>query len=143
MNYRHLSLNVADENMEAADVSAVNIKAVRNFNRSHKHVSNPKWFTTDEGFTAGFSSEGKNTKVVYDKKGTRQYEIISYTEQHLDAGIRNLVKSSYYDNSIIGIHQFEFANKTVYVVKMLDAKSAPVTLTVCDGHIKDITTQKK
>jgi len=142
-NFSPSVLKAAETYFEAINVTAVNIKAVRNFSKNHKEVSDAKWFSTDKGFTASFSTGGRNVKSVYDKKGNPQYEIISYTEQLLDAGIRHLVKSEYYDISIIGVHQFEFGNKTVYVVKMLDQNSAPVTLTVCDGQIKDITSLSK
>lgn len=144
LNYSSALSALADNNSAAIAVTRVHIKAVRDFNRSHKNSPDAKWFRTDKGFSASFSSDGKNTKAVYDAKGNRQYEIISYIEQHLDAGIRKLVKSTYYDNTIIGVHQFEFENnKTVYVIKMLDQKSAPVTLTVCDGQVNDITSPSK
>lgn len=131
------------DNINFTEISDVHVKAVRNFARTHKTAADVKWLKTNKGFAASFSSEGKNTKIVYDDKGRWQYDIISYTEVHLDSRVRDLVKSRYFDNAIIGIQQFEFENKTVYVVKMLDQQSTPLTLKVCDGQIEDITSHAK
>lgn len=144
MNYLPISFSdVSGDDLKSAYVAKVNIKAVRDFIRTYKDVTDAKWFITGDGFAAGFSSEGRNTKVVYDKKGRRQYQMTSYTESHLDAGIIKLVKSSYYDNIIIGVHQFEFDAKTVYLIKMLDQQSAPLSLILCDGRIKNIADPEK
>lgn len=118
----------------------VNERALRDFTRSYKNVPGVKWFNSETGQFASFSSNGTNTKVVYNVKGRRAYTIISYIEAKLDHGVRDLVKSKYYDAAIIGVHQFEFENRTVYAIKMLDHTSKPITLKVTDGKIEDITT---
>ena len=92
---------------------------------------------------ASFASNGTHTKVVYDIKGHGKYAIISYTEAKLDRNIRTLVKSTYFDANIIGVHQFEFGNKTVYAIKMQDQQSNFLTLKVSDGQIEDITSHDK
>ena len=117
-------------------VTNVNIKAVRDFARLYRNINNAKWYTTGKGYSASFDMDGKNIKVVYDINGMRQYTIISYTEKYLDFGIRDLVKRNFYDHNIIGVHQFEFENnKTVYVIKMIDAQSNAMTVKVYDGQI--------
>ena len=117
-------------------VTNVNIKAVRDFARLYRNINNAKWYTTGKGYSASFDMDGKNIKVVYDINGMRQYTIISYTEKYLDFGIRDLVKRNFYDHNIIGVHQFEFENnKTVYVIKMIDAQANAMTLKVYDGQI--------
>lgn len=124
-------------------VTKVNIKAARDFSRSFNDPADVKWYSSPDGFSASFDSEGVNTKVLYDKKGRRIYSIKSYTENKLDRKIRTRVRRNYFDDTIIGVHQFEFENnKTVYVIKMLGQNSQPKTLTLCDGLINDITTRK-
>src|SRR5687768_1108419 len=93
----------------------VNVRAMRDFSRTYKNVPDVKWFNSETGQFASFSSNGTHTKVVYDSKGHRAYAIISYRETNLDHGVRSLIKSKYFDASIIGVHQFEFHNSTVYV----------------------------
>jgi hypothetical protein len=126
-----------------ARATEVSIRAMRDFTRAFKNVPEVKWFKSESGEFASFVSNGTHTKVLYDKKGRRSYSLVSYTESKLDRNIRHLVKSSYYDATIIGVHQFEFDNKTVYAIKMLDQQSNPLTLKVCDGRIEDITSQNK
>jgi len=126
-----------------AKVTSVNVHAMRDFNRAYKNISDAKWYTTEKGYFVSFDADGKNTKIVYDSRGQRSYAIISYTEAQLDRNVRTQVKSVYFDAAIIGVHQFEFDNATVYVIKMLDQHSKPLTLKVTDVQIEDITTPVK
>jgi hypothetical protein len=116
---------------------------MRDFSRSFKNAPEPKWFKTDKGYFASFSENGKNTKIVYDNRGQRTYIIISYPEAKLNRQVRSRVKSVYFDATIIGVHQFEFDNKTIHVIKMLDQDSKPMTLAVTDEQIEDITSHAK
>lgn len=143
LNYRSSVSGSPADNIEETKVTGVHVKAMRNFNRLHKNTANARWSVTEKGSAVSFSSNGINTKIVYDSKGRSLYTIISYTESHLDEQIRELVKSKYFDNTIIGVHQFEFENKTVYAIKMLDQQSNPLTLKVWDGQIEDITSHEK
>jgi hypothetical protein len=145
-----VSLNISsviNGNLKAtaveASISEVNTRAMRDFNRSYKNASDTKWFKSEGGYFASFSSGGTNTKIVYNNKGQRSYSIVSYTESKLNSRIREQVKSTYFDAAIIGVHEFEFDNKTVHVIKMLDQHSKPLTVTVCDGQTKDITSNAK
>lgn len=132
-----------DMKTHEARETEINVRAMRDFRRAYKNVPDVKWFNSESGPFASFNSNGTHTKIVYDNKGRRAYSINSYTESNLDRKVRTLVKSTYYDQDIIGVHQFEFDNKTVYVIKMLDQQSNPLTLKVCDGRIEDITTHVK
>jgi hypothetical protein len=137
-----LSANIVGR-ASAVKVTEVNARAMKDFNRSFKHAPETKWFQSDKGYFASFDEDGKNTKIVYDNKGRRNYTIISYPEAKLDRHIRTLVKSTYLDATIIGVHEFELDSKTVYAIKMLDQNSRPLTLKVSDGQIEDITSHAK
>ena len=121
-------------------VTAVNIEAVRDFTRSHKHVTDPKWFRTEGGYLANFLSKGIFRKIVYDNNGRWLYNLLEYTEACLPFEIRDRVKSRYYDDDILVIHEYEFPNnKTVYLLRMQDRQSNIVTLKVCNGEMEFIT----
>jgi hypothetical protein len=145
----HFSLDLKSlisANLEKAietNVTEVNIRAMRDFSRTFKNAPETKWFKSDKGYFASFSENGVNTKIVYDIKGHRTYSIISYPESRLNRQVRTRVKSVYFEATIIGVHQFEFDNKTVHVIKMLDQNSKPMTLAVTDEQIQDITTHDK
>ena len=93
----------------------VNIKAVRDFFRSYKNIGNAKWFKTESGYVAHFLSKGIDTKVAYDVKGRWLYNLLEYTEGNLAFEIRHLVKSKYYDDDILIVHQYEFDNTKLYM----------------------------
>ena len=131
------------EKASEVKVTRVNFRAMRDFSRSFKNAPDAKWFKTDKGYFASFSEKGVNTKVIYDSRGQRSYSIISYPESKLNRQVRSRVKSVYFDATIIGVHQFEFDNKTIHVIKMLDQNSKPMTLAVSDEQIEDITTRDK
>ena len=131
------------EKTSEVKVTEVNGRAMRDFSRSFKNAPEAKWFKTDKGYFASFSEKNVNTKIVYDNRGQRAYSIISYPESKLNRHVRSRVKSVYFDATIIGVHQFEFDNKTIHVIKMLDQDSKPMTLAVSDGQIEDITSHAK
>ena len=121
-------------------VTAVNINAVRDFTRVHKHVTDPKWFKTEGGYVASFRSKEIFRKIVYDDNGRWLYNLLEYTEAQMSFEIRNMVKSRYYDDDILVIHEYEFPNnKTVYLLRMQDRQSNIVTLKVCNGEMEFIT----
>ena len=134
---------IAAEKIFEASATEVNARAVKDFSRSFKNAPGAKWFKSDKGYFASFDNNGTNTKIVYDSKGRRNYSIISYPESKLDRQIKSRVMSVYFDATIIGVHQFEFENKTIHVIKMLDQDSTPMTLAVTDEQIQDITTRTK
>jgi len=141
LNLKSLISATLIEKASEAKVTEVNARAIRDFGRAFKNAPETKWFKTDKGYFASFSENGKNTKVVYDSRGQRNYSIISYPESKLNRQVRSRVKSVYFDATIIGVHQFEFDNKTIHVIKMLDQDSTPMTLAVTDEQIEDITTR--
>ena len=134
---------IASENISEASATEVNARAMRDFSRSYKNAAQAKWFKSDKGYFASFDENGTNTKTVYDSRGQRNYRIISYSESKLNRQVRNRVKSLYFYATIIGVHQFEFDNKTIHVIKMLDQDSTPMTLAVSDEQMEDITTRKR
>ena len=142
LNLKILSASLIEKASEAK-ATEVNIRAMRDFYRSFKNAPEAKWFKSDKGYFASFSENGTNTKIVYDSKGRRNYSIISYPEAKLDRQVRNQVKSLYFDATIIGVHEFEFDNITVHVIKMLDHNSTRMTLKVSEGQIEDITSHAK
>src|SRR5688572_25418655 len=94
-------LSTSELRSTEARSTEVNVRAMRDFSRAYKNVPDVKWFNSETGQFASFSSNGTHTRVVYNVKGRRAYTIISYIEAKLDHRVRNLVKSKYYDAAII------------------------------------------
>ena len=141
VNSKELNSFILSHKIQAdIKATAVNIIAVRDFTRVHKHVTDPKWFKTEGGYLASFLSKEIFRKIVYDEKGNWLYNLLEYTEAQMSFEIRHMVKSRYYDNDILLIHQYEFPNnKTVYLLRMQDRRSNIVTLKLCNGEMEYIT----
>jgi hypothetical protein len=81
--------------------SDIRSKAVRNFVRSYKNVSNEKWYNVQNGFIAMFILGDINYRVDYDKKETGFIPCGPMMKINCLPDIRHLVKSSYYDYNIV------------------------------------------
>jgi len=135
--------NKSERKLTYVKVTQVNINAVRHFIRSHKNVSDERWFKTKDGYIANFLSKGIDTRIVYDDKGRWLYNLLVYTEDKLPLDIRHRVKSEYYDDNITEIRQYETRDKTVYIVLMKDQQSNTKILKVSDDELKDVTPHGK
>jgi hypothetical protein len=144
MSLAHVKgVNSSENKLKSTECKAtrVSIRAMRDFCKSHKDVTDARWFKTQRGEIATFRTNNSHTKIVYDKKGNRLYTMISYHESKLDHHVRHLVKSNYYDADIIGVHEFQFEKKTIYVIKLQDQQSDFLTLKVCDGQAEEISSR--
>jgi hypothetical protein len=133
---------VAVNSGTAVDASAVNMKAVKDFSKSFKNVTNEKWYTAEDGFFANFNDNGIETKVAYDKKGIWHCTVRTLSEMQLPYDVRDVVKSKYYDSKILVGYEIKHSNSTVYIVKTEDGKSLK-TLRVTDGEMEVITNNIK
>ena len=127
------------KNLVQMPITRVNIRAFREFSRSHKDVVAAEWFKTNVGFVATFAKDGKNARIAYDNSGRWFYNLYSYHEDKMSADLRHLVKSKYYDNDIAIVYQYDFEKKTVFVIRMVDNNSKIVTIQVCDQIIEEIS----
>ena len=119
----------------SARLNEISAKAVRNFIRDYKNVSDAKWFISSVGkFVAYFISNGIVSRVFYDKKGNYEFLLRYYNEENLPYEVRHLVKSNYYDFSIYLITEFTCDNKIAYIVKIED-KTSWKTIQVVNGEM--------
>jgi len=125
--------------------SDIRAKAVRNFVRSYKNVSNEKWYNVQDGFIAMFILDDINYRVDYDKKGNWLHTIRTYDENKLPSDVRHLVKSSYYDYNIIVVQDIEIpwepfmgfaTNPFIYIVH-LEGKTKLINLRVSNGEMDE------
>ncbi|HKZ65937.1 MAG TPA: hypothetical protein VJ111_06270 [Chitinophagaceae bacterium] len=120
----------------------ISIKAVRNFTKEYKNVSNVKWFQSAGGFVVYFNMDGIKTKVYYNNKGNYECEVRNYYEDRLPVEVRHLVRSNYYDFSIHSVTEISAKNKIAYVVK-LESKTAWKAIKVVDNEIEVTQEYKK
>lgn len=113
-------------------------KAIKDFTHAYKSVKNEKWMITKDGFIVRFVSEGIKNSISYDKKGKWVASIKYYSEERLARDIRHIVKSTYYDYSIIGILEVETIDShgvPTYVINM-QSNTQIKTLRVSAGNME-------
>ena len=93
---------------------------VRTFVTNYWNASNPTWVTYPGGYVVYFSYEGIPHRVYYNKTGFADCIIRNYSEKDMPRDIRRLVKSYYYDYSIILVNEVTTMGKTRYVIKIED-----------------------
>jgi hypothetical protein len=135
------TLLLSTESSPKVDAANVNVKAVKDFNKSFKNVTGEQWYEVSDGFIANFQQDGIETKVAYDQKGRWHCTVRTLTETQLPSDIRDLVKSRYYDFKILVVYEIKHDN-TVYILKMED-NSTLKTLRVADGEIEIIADNSK
>jgi hypothetical protein len=116
-------------------VNDVNQKAVRDFKKAFKDISNEKWYSIKNGFLAEFSLNTTKNRVVYDKKGNWRFTVSYYEEKNLPAEIRAIVKPVYYDYTITRIAEVHVDDKIIYIVHVQNNSSLK-TLRVCEGEME-------
>jgi hypothetical protein len=126
-----------------ANRNTVNPKAVRDFMRSYKSVSNEKWYQLQHGLVVIFSLDTIKYQVEYDRKGAWLYTIRIYNENILPRDIRHLVKSTYYDYAIRLVHEIETPRHTFTYIVLLDGTAEFINLRVSDGEMDEWQKFKK
>lgn len=115
----------------------INSKAVKNFKKVYENVSNEKWYKAEDGFRAGFVSNGINTTVFYNKKGQWVGSLKAYNEDQMDRAVRTIVKQQYFDYKITYVEEVETNNTNgipTYIIHLEDANHIKL-VRVRDGEM--------
>src|SRR5262249_180736 len=121
----------------AANRNMVNPKAVRDFMRSYKSVSNEKWYELPDALVVMFNCGSIKYRVDYDKRGIWLHTIRIYDENTLPKDIRHLVKSSYYDYVIRLVHEIETPRYTFTYIVQLEGTKELINLRVSNGEMDE------
>ena len=113
----------------------VRSKAVRNFVRVYKNISDEKWYEIPDALMALFTVNDIDYRVDYDKKGNWLHTMRTYSENKLPGDIRHLVKSSYYDYNITFVQEIEKPREPFTYVVHLEGKTKLINLRVSSGEI--------
>ena len=128
---------VVENHSVIVDANTINTKALKDFRKSYKSVSNETWQKNATGFTAQFLSDGVNNAIYYDKKGNWNASLKGYSEDKLNHEVRDIVKRKYYDYTISYVQEIE-TNGTngvpTYIVHLED-KTTVKLVRVSDGDM--------
>lgn len=129
--------NVTD--MEGT-ASSINARALKNFQKTFTGVTNTEWSEIEgEGYVANFTDGSVRTIVAYNLKGNWLHTIRYYDEKKLAPAIRHIVKSTYYDYTILQIAEVSFSDQTVYMIYVQD-ETYLKTIRVFDGEMEVVQT---
>ncbi len=116
--------------------TAFNVKAVRDFVKTFKAVSNNKWYLAEDGTsTSIFTSDEITTRVTYDSKGYRLYILRIYEENKLDGDIRDRVKREYYDATITLVKELQTDDGLFIYLHMHDKNTLKIVC-IANGEMK-------
>lgn len=122
--------------------SALNERALREFNKAFKDVVNVKWSKISDGYLATFTRNMQLNRAYYDTKGRQTFTITYCEESQLPKEIRHQVRSVYYDYTIRMAEQVEGSGKTVFIVH-LEGEDSWKKVRVADGEMEIMEDFKK
>jgi len=127
--------------------NAVSTKAIRNFKKLFKNVSDEKWYEMPDGYRVKFSKKDNQSsvsyKVDYDKEGNWMHTIRSYDEKELAKNIRDRVKTTYFDYSIILVDEVIMPlNQSTYVIH-LEGATNWINVRIANGEMDELQKYNK
>ena len=102
--------------------ATVTAKVNKAFERTFKNSSQQKWFRIHEKFLVKFIQNDQENSALFTKNGTLVYHICYGMEKNLPADVRSLVKSKYYDQTIMRIYKVSQNDRVIWVIGLEDAK---------------------
>jgi hypothetical protein len=115
-----------------------NSKAVNDFNRRFNKVSDAWWLSDNNGFTSYFKEDGFTNRVAYDRKGNWIYTMIYYNESRLPKNVRSVVKSEFYDLTIVLVKEVQTMYGKVYVVNLEDKTTIRIVKVNDEGEMETV-----
>lgn len=129
-----------NETAIGADRAAV--RATRDFWQRAGEQKEERWYKSDRGYVAEYTTGPVKARFVYNQKGDWAYSILSYGEKELPYNVRNLVRSNYYDFGITWVKEVNEADAVVYVVHLEDEGSWK-EVAVQEGEIRVLKAMNK
>jgi hypothetical protein len=122
-------------NLKSADLSAINTKALKNFDKFFKGATNVGWYKISDGFSAIFTQNENLNRAYFDNKGNVTFTITYYSGKKLPHDIRSMVKGTYYDYEIPFVEEIHAGDKVVYIVHLED-ETTWKKVKVSDGEME-------
>ena len=118
-------------------------KAVKNFKKTFKNVTDEKWYEMPDGYRVNFTRNDIRCRVDYDKNGTWIHTIKYYDEKQLPVEVRRLIVSSYLDYSIRTVEEIEAPHNILFYVIHLEGETNWINIKVSDNEINELEKIKK
>ncbi|HKO82490.1 MAG TPA: hypothetical protein VJU78_18900, partial [Chitinophagaceae bacterium] len=101
-----------------ANASKVSINAKINsaFEQFFKNASHITWYEIDKKFLVKFIQNDQVNRALFTRNGQLVYHISYGFETHLPPEVRHLVKSKYYDHSIVRVLKVDQDKRSIWVI---------------------------
>jgi len=119
------------------ELEAISPRALKNFADTYKNVVGESWMKIKGGFSVRFTLDDVKTTICYDSKGSWVSSIKYYEEAKMRHDVRHIIKSTYYDYSIVYTQEIETVDTKgvpTYVVCLQDKTNIKM-LRICDGEM--------
>lgn len=124
------------------NLSLINGKAIKDFKKSFKAISNEKWYVIEKGFMTRFTNNDIPTSVYYDTKGAWMGTIRNLNEKQLPKEIRYMLKWNFFDYSINLVREITLDQHLVYIAH-LENETGFKNIRISDGEMDVISEYKK
>jgi hypothetical protein len=118
-----------------AAVSAISVRAIKDFKGRFTKVADERWFLMDKGFCAYFSQDGLQVRAYYDARGYWQASLKYCDEFQIPHFIRDVVKRTYYDLAITFVNIVEVPDHKAYLVHLEDKKTLKIVRVNEEGEM--------
>lgn len=115
-----------------ATKAIVSEKVSKSFATLFKSAQEPKWFKSDKDYVVDFIMNNQKNKAEFTKNGILVYHMAWGNEKQMPADIRTIVKSKYFDYSIVSTLEINYQDQKAWIVNVEDAGHYLV-LRVLDG----------
>jgi hypothetical protein len=127
---------------EAANYPEISAMALLAFKRDFSTVKDVSWSIVENKYMARFTSDGRKTRVLFDKKGQIVYSVSEGTLRNLPADTRKTVRSIYYDYDITKATEVHTLDKSAWIINLEDETSL-VIVRVMDGEVTETGNYRK
>jgi hypothetical protein len=121
----------------AAPSDVISPKAMTNFHKTFKNVSDEKWYEMPDATRAKFTVNDAHYVVDYDKKGHWLHTICTSDEKKLPADMRQEVRTSYLDYSIICVKEITLPHNDKTYIVYLEGPSNFINLRIANGEMDE------
>ncbi len=119
----------------------VNIKAVRQFRKSHPEAV-ASWSQHKDHYFVDFKEDDIRQKIAFNKKGAMTYALKYYNASQVPEHAKKSVKSTYYDYQITGAQELTIGRETITLVQ-LTRPTHWITVRLADGEMEQISHLKE
>ncbi|HTQ27109.1 MAG TPA: hypothetical protein VMI35_03240 [Puia sp.] len=122
--------------------SKVSHDVAKAFEASFPDAENPAWYKLDKNYLVKFMTKDQSNRALYKNNGMLIYHIRYGHEQNLPDDVRKIVKSSYYDYSIMSVIYVNQDQRDIWVVNVEDSQKI-ILVRVENGEIEEVEKYNK